>query len=112
MKTKYKKRNSPRYGNALKKVITELHKRIWHYFYAIRAEDIGTMALDIAYGADKYDVLSKVCRGFLRSIVTFIRGDIRNRHFNADYMRLLIRLSVLIVLYIITSAHNVITTYQ
>ena len=74
MRQEYKKQNSPRMQNAITKVLTS-NAGSWY----MDARYIGMWIMELAYGADKYDVLNRLCPGAQTSIVTFARGDIRHR---------------------------------
>ncbi len=52
--------------------------------------DLGVCILILAYGADKYEVLNRLCYGNRNKIVTFARGDIRHRHWRMKYLLLLV----------------------
>lgn len=87
MRQEYKKQNSPRMQSAINRVLTHVYSvltisRFERYrivYYPFSSSDIGVSILMLAYGADKYDVLNKLCPGAQTSIVTFARGDIRHR---------------------------------
>lgn len=57
MKQKYKKMNSPRLANAIKRALAYArdHSGWW---YAFCSDRLGRLIIDYAYGADKYDVLN------------------------------------------------------
>ena len=76
MKIKYKRRNCPRLENAIKRAI-RIAQNAGSWGYAILADDLGRMIFDIAYKADKYDVLNKLADGCRRLAKAFIRADIR-----------------------------------
>ena len=78
MKQKYKKQNSPRLANAIRRAC-EYAYRNCDWLYAFRSDDLGRLILDFAYKVDKYDMLNRLCPGAQTSIVTFARGDIRHR---------------------------------
>ena len=94
MKQKYKKENSPRMQSAINQTF---HAYVEDWFYRSNVRDLGTRCLDLAYGADKYDILSKLQKGFLKPLVSFIRGDIRHGMINA----VTTQINVLIVLFIL-----------
>ena len=75
MKQKYKKQNSPRMQSAINRTF---HSFIGWWIWA-DVRGLGMFALDLAYGADKYDVLNRLCPGVQTSVITFARGDIRHR---------------------------------
>ncbi len=52
--------------------------------------DLGVCILILAYVADKYDVLNRLCPGKRNKIVTFARGDIRHRRWRMKYLLLLV----------------------
>ena len=91
MKLKYKKQNSPRLANAIRRACEYAHANSgwWHCF---RADDLGAMIYQIAYKADKYDVLNRLCPGIQRTVVTFARGDIRHRKQHVGLLELLLLL--------------------
>lgn len=77
MKQRYKKQNSPRLANAIKRACEYAHgNSCW---YAFRSDDLGRLIYEIAYKADRYDVMNRLCPGAQTSVVTFARGDIRHR---------------------------------
>ena len=76
MNLKYKKQNSPRMQSAINRTF---HSWIGNWWIWSDVRGLGMLALDLAYGADKYDVLNRLCPGAQTSIVTFARGDIRHR---------------------------------
>ena len=91
MRQEYKKQNSPRMQNAITKVLTS-NVGSW----CMDARYIGMWIMELAYGADKYDVLNGLCPGAQTSIVTFARGDIRHRK-RIDLAELLAMIVVAIV---------------
>ena len=84
MKLKYKKENSPRMQSAINRTF-----HAWQGGWWMRSDvrALGICAIDLAYGADKYDVLNRLSTGHRNKIVTFARGDIRQRH---DGMKILL----------------------
>ena len=76
MKTIYKRRNCPRLQHAIKVTIAQVHGR-GRWWGKTAPEDIGTMIYEIAYKADKSDVLNRLLTTFLQSFRSFIRADIR-----------------------------------
>ena len=78
MKQKYKKSNSPRLANAIKKALAYARDPSG-WWEAFRSDDLGILILGYAYGADKYDVLNALCPGIHGNVVTYARGDIRHR---------------------------------
>lgn len=73
-----KKKNSPRLANAIKRAIEYAHAySTW--WYAYRSDDLGRLIYEIAYKADKYDVLNALVCVERNKIVTFCRRDIRHR---------------------------------
>lgn len=97
MKNKIK--NSPRLENAIKRVISVIHDKYgkwWHY----GAEQFGINILYIAYGADKYDVLSSLYPNVHRRIITYARGDIR--HKQSCYLKFLLLLLMMLAIYVFT----------
>lgn len=75
MRQVFKKQNCPRMQSAINRTF---HYSIGGWIWA-DVRGLGMLALDLAYGADKYDVLNRLCPGAQTSIVTFARGDIRHR---------------------------------
>ena len=76
MKTKDKK-NCPRLANAIKRACIYARDQYgcWMAYYS---DNLGDLIFQIAYAADKYDVLNALCPGVSRSITTYARGDIRH----------------------------------
>ena len=95
MKLKYKKQNSPRLANAIKKACEYAHGNSG-WWYAFLSDDLGRLIYDFAYKADKYDVLNRLCPGVQTSIITFARGDIRHRK-RIDLAEMLAMIAVAIV---------------
>ena len=100
MKQKYKKTNSPRLANAIKRALAYArdHSGWW---YAFCSDRLGRLIIDYAYGADKYDVLYALCPGIHGEVITYARGDIRHRkrHVPIDgEMLMLALLTVVVVL--------------
>lgn len=95
MRQVFKKQNSPRMQSAINRVLTHVYSlltisRFGRYrivYYPYSSMNIGVSILMLAYGADKYDVLNKLSTGHRNKIVTFVRGDIRQRH---DGMKILL----------------------
>lgn len=75
MKAIYKHRNCPRLQHAIKVTIAQVHKR-GRRWWKTSPEDIGTI-YEIAYKADKSDVLNRLLTTFLQNLRSFIRADIR-----------------------------------
>lgn len=74
-----KKRNSPQLANAIARVIHFAHEMYggWYsYHYAPYA--FGMSVFEVAYKADKYDVLNSLVCVERNKIVTFCRRDIRH----------------------------------
>lgn len=96
MKNKYRKRNCPRLESVIKCVLSATHEEYggW-YCNACRPYDLGMKIFEIAYGADKYDVLNKLCCPCKRGIVSFVRCDIRHRTRLLDLLLLLLLLTYL-----------------
>jgi len=86
MKLKYKKENSPRMQSAINRTF-----HAWQGGWWMRSDvrALGMCAIDLAYGADKYDVLNRLSTGHRNKIVTFARGDIRRKY---DRMKILLLL--------------------
>lgn len=95
MKQKYKKQNSPRLANAIRRAFEYAYGHSG-WLYAFRSYDLGQLIYDFAYKADKYDVLNRLCPGAQTSIVTFARGDIRHRK-RIDLAEMLVMIAVAIV---------------
>lgn len=78
MKQGNKNRNSPRLANAIRRAIAyaSLHSSLWYVYHS---DDLGRLIYEIAYKADKYDVLNALCSGTQQNVVTFARGDIRHK---------------------------------
>jgi hypothetical protein len=74
MKQKFKKENSPRLKNAIKRAFA-YSGQLWYFPINM----LGELILYYAYGADKYDVLNALCPGIRGKVITFIRGDIRHK---------------------------------
>ena len=81
MKIKYKRRNCPRLQNTIKQAIHIVHEHCggwWRIgYYLQRPDAFGELIFNIAYKADKYDVLNKLADGCRRLAKAFIRADIR-----------------------------------
>lgn len=91
MKNKYKKQNCPRIQTAITKVMTS-NVGCWYE----DARYIGMWIMELAFGADKYDVLNKLAvPGNHTKIVTYCRGDIRHRRNTLDIISFLIFLELL-----------------
>lgn len=84
MRQVFKKQNSPRMQSAINRTF---HSWTGDWWIRSDVRALGMLALDFAYGADKYDVLNKLSTGHRNKIVTFVRGDIRQRH---DGMKILL----------------------
>lgn len=86
MKLKYKKENSPRMQSAINRTF-----HAWQGGWWMRSDvrALGMCAIDLAYGADKYDVLNRLSTGHRNKIVTFARDDIRRKN---DRMKILLLL--------------------
>ena len=103
MKLKYKKRNSQRMQSAINRVLTSVYSvlcvsyigryRIVYEPYSSR--NLGVSIIMLAYGADKYDVLNKLCCPYKRGIMSFVRCDIRHRSRLLDLLLLLLLLTYL-----------------
>lgn len=103
MKLRYKKRNSPRIQSAINRVLTSVYSvlcvaymgryRIVYEPYSSR--NLGVNIMMLAYGADKYDVLNKLCCPYKRGIMSFVRCDIRHRSRLLDILLLLLLLTFL-----------------
>lgn len=103
MKLKYKKRNSPRIQSAINRVLTSVYSvlcisylgryRIVYEPYSSR--NLGVSIIMLAYGADKYDVLNKLCCPYKQGIMSFVRCDIRHRSRLLDLLLLLLLLTYL-----------------
>lgn len=103
MKLRYKKRNSPRMQSAINRVLTSVYSvlcisylgryRIVYEPYSSR--NLGVSIMMLAYGADKYDVLNKLCCPYKRWIMSFVRCDIRHRSRLLEILLLLLLLTFL-----------------
>lgn len=96
MKQKYKKMNSPRLANAIKRALAYARWR-----YAFYSNQLGMLILDYAYGADKYDVLNNaLCLGIHGKVITYARGDIRHRkrHVSIDGGMLMLALITAVIM--------------
>ena len=86
MRQVLKKQNSPRMQSAINRTF---HSWTGDWWIRSDVRALGMLALDFAYGADKYDVLNKLSTGHRNKIVTFARGDIRRKY---DRMKILLLL--------------------
>lgn len=80
MNFNYKRRNCPRLQNAIKRAIHIVHEFCggWGLFYYVQRPDaFGELIFNIAYKADKYDVLNKLAEWCRQLAMAFIRADIR-----------------------------------
>ena len=95
MKLKYKKQNSPRMQSAINRTF---HSWIGYCIWS-DVRGLGMLALDLAYGADKYDVLNALCPGIQGEVITYARGDIRHRkhRFGCDSIATYTTLLLLVV---------------
>lgn len=100
MKQKYKKTNSPRLANAIKRACAYAHDHSG-WWYSFCADHLGRLIIDYAYGADKYDVLNALCPGIHGKVITYARGDIRHRkrHVSIDCEILMLVLLTAIVMF-------------
>lgn len=122
MRHKYKKPNCPRVQSAINRVLTSICPaeltvdyigRCRIVFMPYSSRDIGVYVLILAYGADKYDVLNKLRSGHRDRIATFIRGDIRHRREQTDYLLLLaFAMVVILILFEIANFTVVLTCFQ
>ena len=106
MRQEYKKQNSPRMQSAINRVLTHVYSlitisccgryRIVYNPYS--SMDLGVCILILAYGADKYDVLNRLCSGNRNKIVTFARGDIRNTKKRVESLETILALIVLFII--------------
>lgn len=92
MKLRYKKRNSPRMQSAINRTF---HSWVGCWWIRSDVRALGMRCLDLAYGADKYDVLNKLCCPYKRGIMSFVRCDIRHRSRLLDILLLLLLLTFL-----------------
>ena len=92
MKIRYKKRNSPRMQSAINRTF---HAYTNDWFFRSNVKFLALVCLDLAYGADKYDVLNKLCCPYKRGIVSYVRCDIRHRSRFMDVLLLLLLLTFL-----------------
>ena len=95
MKTKEKK-NCPRLANAIKKACIYAREQAgwWMAYYS---DDLGRLIFRFAYEADKYDVFNALCPGIPNKIVTYARGDIRNKHIITGHTLVLVILVLLVI---------------
>ena len=78
MKIKYKAKNCPRLQNAIKRAIHIVHELcVWWLCDCKLPDTFGELIFNIAYEADKYDVLNKLAEWCRRYARAFIRADIR-----------------------------------
>ena len=94
---KKKKRNSQRLANAIKRAIAYANLR-YSWWYAYNSDDLGRLIYEIAYKADKYDVLNELCPGKRQSIITFARGDIRHTKKRVESLETILALIVLFII--------------
>ena len=93
MKLKYKKQNCPRIQNAITRVLTRVEGCWWR-----DARYIGEWIRELAYGADKYDVLNKLENPDIHArIITFCRGDIRHKMTLSDIINFLILIELILL---------------
>jgi type VI protein secretion system component VasF len=98
MRQEYKKRNSPRMQSAINRMLNHVYSvltlayngRYRIVYNPYTSGYLGVSILMLAYGADKYDVLNRLCTGKRNKIVTFARGDIRHRYWRMKYLLLLV----------------------
>lgn len=97
MKLKYKKENSPRMQSAINRTF-----HAWQGGWWMRSDvrALGMCAIDLAYGADKYDVMNRLSTGHRNKIVTFARGDIRRKYDRMKFLLLLV-LAMIVLLSIV-----------
>lgn len=69
---------------------------VWWMHSDVRS--LGQLALQLAYGADKYDVLNKLCCPYKQGIMSFVRCDIRHRSRFLDLLILLLLTLLLLML--------------
>lgn len=81
MKINNKYKNSPRLQHTIKQAIHIVHECCggwWRIgYYLQRPDAFGELIFNIAYKADKYDVLNKLADVCRRATKAFIRADIR-----------------------------------
>ena len=102
MKQKYEKKNCPRLTNAIKRVVSGAHEQYGGYWgYPFRPYCFGMSVFEIAYKADKYDVLNALLPGSRHEVVSYARGDIRHRRRYENYSMLLFLLIVLLIIFLV-----------
>lgn len=97
MKQRNKKRNSPRLANAIRRAIAYASLRS-SWWYAYNSDDLGMLIYEIAYKADKYDVLNALCSGTQQNVVTFARGDIRHKRKRFGFLETILALMVICII--------------
>lgn len=95
MKIKYKKRNSPRMQSAINRTF---HAYVHDWFFCSNVRYLAEVCIQLAYGADKYDVLNALRVGSRNDIVTYARGDIRHRRRNLLMELLMFALALILIL--------------
>ena len=102
MKQKLLKNNSHRIARVIREAVLIVGRRSgWfgnYYFHS----DVGKMVYELILKADKYDVLNALCVGAENKVITFARGDIRQRRHISELPCLII-LAVALVLVIATA---------
>ena len=97
-----KPKNCPRLANAIKQVIHNLHERHggwWHWGSSeCRPDNFGEMVFEIAYKADKYDILNALAIGERHTMASFIRGDIRKEKTTSKAPSLTLLLLIIILI--------------
>ena len=97
-----KPKNCPRLANAINRVIHGLHESYggwWHFTsYLCRPDNFGKMVFEIAYKADKYDILNALAIGERHTMASFIRGDIRKEKITSKTPLLTLLLLIIILI--------------
>lgn len=96
-----KHRNCPRLANAIKRVIHILHEKCcgrYSISFSGRPDDFGKMVFEIAYKADKYDILNALSIGERHTPLSFIRGDIRKEKSTSKALSMTMLLLIIILI--------------
>jgi len=104
MKQKYQKQNYPRLVNAIKRVVSGVHEQYGGYcYYSYSPYYFGMSVFEIAYKADKYDVLNAILPGAQHEVVFYARGDIRHRRRYDNYSLLFLLIITLFVIFVVST---------
>lgn len=95
---KQRHNNSPRLQNAINQVVAYFHNTNGGWWPS-RPYAFGIAVFNIAYKADKYDVLNKTADGHKRTLRSFIRGDIRRKR-SARLRQIEMLILIFIILFI------------